>query len=93
MVPLRDNNPTTITPFVTYGIIIANIVVFLYQLSLTPQQLQEFFRIAALVPCQLSTTCPSSKRKFTDTRMDDFDYISISALENSKLQYEMNSLP
>ncbi|MBW4498962.1 MAG: rhomboid family intramembrane serine protease [Scytonema hyalinum WJT4-NPBG1] len=58
MVPLRDNNPTTITPFVTYGIIIANIVVFLYQLSLTPQQLQEFFRIAALVPCQLSTTCP-----------------------------------
>ncbi len=60
MVPLRDNNPTTITPYVTYGLIIANILVFLYQLSLTPQQLQEFFYTAALVPCQLSSTCPSS---------------------------------
>jgi membrane associated rhomboid family serine protease len=60
VVPLRDNNPTTITPYVTYGIIAANIVIFLYQLSLTPQQLQEFFNIAALVPCQLSGTCPSA---------------------------------
>ncbi|NJM73235.1 MAG: rhomboid family intramembrane serine protease [Scytonema sp. RU_4_4] len=59
MVPLRDNNPTTITPYVTYGLIVANIVVFLYQLSLTPQQLQGLFYIAALVPCQLSSTCPS----------------------------------
>ncbi|MBD2168787.1 rhomboid family intramembrane serine protease [Calothrix membranacea FACHB-236] len=58
MVPLRDNNPTTITPYVTYGLIIVNILVFLYQLSLTPQQLQGFFYIAALVPCQLSNTCP-----------------------------------
>lgn len=60
MVPLRDNNPTTITPYVTYGLIAANIIVFLYQLSLTPQQLQGFFRVAALVPCQLSGSCPSS---------------------------------
>jgi hypothetical protein len=58
----------------------------------TPQQLQEFFRIAALVPCQVSTTCSSRKRKFTDTRMDDLDEVSISAIENSKFQYEMNSL-
>ncbi len=61
MVPLRDNNPTTITPYVTYGLITANILVFLYQLSLTPRQLQGFFYIAALVPCQLSRTCPSGQ--------------------------------
>ncbi len=61
MVPLRDNNPTTITPYVTYGLITANILVFLYQLSLTPKQLQGFFYIAALVPCQLSSTCPSGQ--------------------------------
>ncbi len=59
MVPLRDNNPTTITPYVTYGLIIVNILVFVYQVSLTPQQLQGFFYTAALVPCQLSSTCPS----------------------------------
>jgi len=58
VVPLRDDNPITITPYVTYGLIVVNIIVFLYQLTLTPQQLQEFFRSAALVPCQLSTTCP-----------------------------------
>lgn len=54
MVPLRDNIPTTITPFVTYGLIGANIGIFLYQLSLPPQQLQQFFYSAAVVPCQLS---------------------------------------
>jgi membrane associated rhomboid family serine protease len=62
VVPLRDNVPTTITPYVTYWLIGANIGIFLYQLSLTPQQLQEFFRSAALVPCQLSgnlaANCP-----------------------------------
>lgn len=60
MVPLRDNNPITITPFVTYALIGANIFVFLYQLSLSPQQLEAFFYDAAVVPCQLSNTCPVS---------------------------------
>lgn len=54
MVPLRDNVPTSITPYVTYGLIGANIGIFLYQLSLTPQELQQFFYSAAVVPCQLS---------------------------------------
>lgn len=62
MVPLRDNVPTSITPYVTYALIGANIGIFLYQLSLSPQQLQEFFYSAAVVPCQLSgnlvSRCP-----------------------------------
>lgn len=58
MVPLRDNNPTTITPYVNYALIIINILIFIYQVTLTPQQLQSFVRVAALVPCQLSGTCP-----------------------------------
>lgn len=58
MVPLRDNNPITITPYVTYALIGANIFVFLYQLTLTPAELEQFFRSAAVVPCQLSATCP-----------------------------------
>ena len=57
MVPLRDNIPTRITPYVTYGLIAANILVFLYQLSLPPQELSAFFHIAAVVPCELSSTC------------------------------------
>ena len=62
MVPLRDNVPTSITPYVTYALIGANVGIFLYQLSLNPQQLQEFFYSAAVVPCQLSgnlvSRCP-----------------------------------
>ncbi|MEO5656262.1 MAG: rhomboid family intramembrane serine protease [Nitrospiria bacterium] len=34
MIPLRDENPTTITPVVTMGLIAANVLVFLYQMSL-----------------------------------------------------------
>ncbi|AFY87128.1 MAG: hypothetical protein CLLPBCKN_003851 [Chroococcidiopsis cubana SAG 39.79] len=54
MFPLRDDVPTSITPYITYGLIGANIGIFLYQLTLNQQQLQEFFYSAAVVPCQLS---------------------------------------
>lgn len=57
MVPLRDNNPISITPYVTYGLFIANIAVFVYQLSLSEPQLEQFFRVAAMVPCELSGSC------------------------------------
>nr|WP_199316654.1 rhomboid family intramembrane serine protease [Chroococcidiopsis sp. [FACHB-1243]] len=51
---MRDDVPTSITPYITYGLIGANIGIFLYQLTLNQQQLQEFFYSAAVVPCQLS---------------------------------------
>lgn len=57
MVPLRDENPTRITPYVTYGLIAVNILVFIYEISLSPEQLRGFFYAAAVVPCQLSGSC------------------------------------
>ena len=54
MVPLRDDNPTQITPYVTYGLIAANILVFLYQLTLNPQLLNGFFHVWAIVPRELT---------------------------------------
>jgi len=56
VVPLRDNNPITITPYVTYGLIIANILIFLYELSLPQQQLEGFFHLAAVVPRELTAS-------------------------------------
>ena len=56
MVPLRDDNPTQITPYVTYGLVAANILVFLYELTLTPPQLEAFFRTWAVVPRELSAS-------------------------------------
>jgi membrane associated rhomboid family serine protease len=53
VVPLRDDNPTRIVPIVTYALLIINIVVFLYELSLGPD-LEAFFRVWAVVPRELS---------------------------------------
>jgi membrane associated rhomboid family serine protease len=53
VVPLRDDNPTRIVPVVTYAILVINIVVFVYELSLGPN-LEAFFRIWALIPRELS---------------------------------------
>lgn len=54
MFPISDDNPTRITPYVTYGLIAANVLVFIYQLSLTPQQLESFFFTWAVIPKELS---------------------------------------
>jgi membrane associated rhomboid family serine protease len=54
VVPLRDENPTRSTPYVTYGLIILNILVFLIEIRLPPDQLEQFFDTWALVPAQLT---------------------------------------
>ncbi len=54
VIPLRDENPIRITPYVTYGLIAINIIVFIYELTLTPPQLQLFMREWAVVPVQLT---------------------------------------
>ncbi|XHR80659.1 MAG: rhomboid family intramembrane serine protease [Gloeotrichia echinulata GP01] len=54
MVPIKDDNPTEITPYVTVGLIAVNVLVFLYESSLPPQALNQFFHLAAVVPRELS---------------------------------------
>jgi membrane associated rhomboid family serine protease len=56
VVPLRDDIPTRITPYVTYGLIVANILVFIYQLTLSPPQLEQFFQTWAIVPRDLTAS-------------------------------------
>jgi len=38
MIPIRDLNPSSSTPFVTYALIGLNVLVFLYQMSLSPEE-------------------------------------------------------
>lgn len=54
MVPLKDENPVHITPYVTYFLIVANIVIFAYELTLNPQQLEVFWHFFAVVPLELT---------------------------------------
>ena len=56
MVPLRDDNPTRTIPYVTYGLITLNILIFLYELSLSSYGLTDFFQSWAVVPEELSTS-------------------------------------
>ncbi len=56
MVPIRDNNPTKIFPYVTYGIIALNVLAFIYESSIPPQYLDGFFRVFAVVPRELSAS-------------------------------------
>ncbi len=60
MVPLHDDNPTRTVPYITYGLIVLNILVFLYELnlqsSLGPQGLEAFFRTWAVVPRELTAS-------------------------------------
>ncbi|NEO14215.1 MULTISPECIES: rhomboid family intramembrane serine protease [unclassified Moorena] len=56
MVPLRDENPITITPYITILLIIINILVFIYELSLNKPELDTFFRLYAVVPRELTAS-------------------------------------
>jgi membrane associated rhomboid family serine protease len=55
MIPLKDENPTYITPFVVYALIAINIVVFLHQISLGGD-LGGFFQLYAVIPRELSAS-------------------------------------
>ncbi|MCR8550370.1 rhomboid family intramembrane serine protease [Salipiger sp. P9] len=56
MFPIRDHNPSGRTPYVTYGLIVANIVIFISYWSLfqQPRALSAFFYDWALIPALVS---------------------------------------
>lgn len=59
MVPLHDDNPVRITPFISYGLIGLNIFIFLYEISLSAPQLQSFVEAYAVVPNQITESLRS----------------------------------
>ena len=52
MIPLRDENPTTLTPVVTVALIALNCLVFLYQAMLGPSE-EAFVLTFAAIPAEL----------------------------------------
>lgn len=53
MIPLRDHNPTVLTPVVTVALIAANTAAFFYELSLDPRYLERFIYQMGMVPSSL----------------------------------------
>lgn len=54
MLPLRDLNPTRRMPVLTYTLIAVNVLVFLWEMSLSPEQLQRAFITLSVVPANVS---------------------------------------
>jgi membrane associated rhomboid family serine protease len=54
MFPIDDDNPIRITPYVTYGLVAANVLIFMYELTFSEQGLTRFFSQWAVVPSQLT---------------------------------------
>lgn len=54
MIPLRDDNPTSVVPYVTLLIIALNLIVFGYELSLAAGEIERFFMTWGFVPALLS---------------------------------------
>ncbi len=61
MFPLKDVNPTRITPFVTFGFIVANLLVFfVIQSQQTPAEQRDFLLRRAAIGCEITTLQPLS---------------------------------
>jgi membrane associated rhomboid family serine protease len=54
MFPIGDDNPTRTTPYVTYGLIAVNVLIFLYEISLPERGLNQFLGTWAVVPLQFT---------------------------------------
>ena len=78
MVPIRDENPVQITPYVTYGLITLNVLVFIYELTLSsPMELTALFHTWAVVPELLTES-------FFGSRSIPFDIYEWSTLFTSQ---------
>src|SRR5258708_30285901 len=53
MIPLKDINPTRNFPFVNVMLIVANVLVFLYQITLSPHAEKVFMLATATVPARI----------------------------------------
>ncbi len=59
-IPIRSRDardPTDALPIVTIGLILANVLVFLYELALPAAQVDSWINAFALVPCEYTSQC------------------------------------
>jgi membrane associated rhomboid family serine protease len=53
MIPLHDDNPTTLTPIVTVGFIVICVAVFLWQITLPPGGFERAVYAYGMIPAVL----------------------------------------
>jgi len=72
MIPLKDENPTVITPFITFAIIVACVLVYFgpQQSVADEAQALDFNLQYAAIPCELKTGDPLSRGEIEATFVD-----------------------
>lgn len=63
MIPIRDENPATIVPFVTYGLMACCVAVYGFQMSLSVEAVTDLVQRYGVVPASMFTS------NFTDTKL------------------------
>jgi len=53
LIPLIDENPSKTLPFVNYTIIIINVIVFIFEITLSQQQLTRFIYEFGIIPARI----------------------------------------
>lgn len=53
MIPLKDDIPTQTFPFITIGLIVLNVLVYIYELSLSPEGWERLSTLYGAIPDQL----------------------------------------
>ena len=66
MIPLRDANPRATTPVITVLLIVANVAIFLYQISLPPRAEAQFVLALGMVPARLQLALTSPQVSLQD---------------------------
>src|SRR3984957_14942773 len=62
MLPIKDDQPRFSTPFINYFLIALNLLIFLFEASLTPASLKAFITEFAIIPAHLSALLAGSSQ-------------------------------
>src|SRR5207247_10210181 len=78
MIPFRDNIPSRSFPIITVSIIIANVCVFFYELSLGSRSFERFIMHYGVVPTTI-LAWPQSHAPFTAVALPFFTSLFVPA--------------
>ncbi len=72
MFPISDENPSKSVPYVNYTIIVINILIFFFELTLNQQQLAKFIYEYGIVPARIFFPSFTAKYEFTTSPLTTF---------------------
>src|ERR1700730_16393864 len=88
MFPIRNAVPTRYPPIVTWWLILTNVLIFLFQISLSRTELEEFLYSLALVPARYFA--PGAYGDGSSTLLDYLPFFTMMFLHSGWLHLILN---